>query len=364
MNTRQAVLLIAAIGVGALFQSGCGESRKRQVSPPKLSDTTSDTAILNTAADSDTQKSGPKIEVTKPVFDFGVVGPGKKVQFQFAFKNVGAEELVIDRIISTCQCTVPELKKKNYAPGESGVVEGAYLSSTMPGKVEKFLHILSNDKSNPRCELTIKGRVELQVVAEPDEAMELFLNRPNGGARPIKLRSKDGKAFAIRNFSSTQNTLSAKFDPKEEKKEFVITPTVDVAKLKSNLTGSIQIGLTHPDTHQLTLSYVALPMYVITPPRLIVQEAEPGKPIDRELWVKNNYDDKVEIETITSQNGCMEVVEQQHQGSNVKMIVRITPPPQEGHNQRYMSDRLTIKMTDGDEVSITCSGWYKLNALK
>ena len=363
MNTRQAALLIAAIGVG-LLQSGCGESKKRSVKTP---DNLDDNPRIVTAQDattaSDQQKGGAKIEVENAVHDFGSVGPSKKVTCQFKFKNVGTDKLLIDRILSTCGCLVGELAKKDYAPGESGVLDVTFLSGTIAGPVEKHLHILSDDKSNPRYELTLKALIELKVVVEPT-SLELFLNRPNAGAKPITLKSKDGLAFAIKSVSSSQNTVSMKFDPAAEKTEFFITPDVDVERLKANLNGSIQIGLSHPDTSVISLSYVAIPTYTITPPRLIVQDAEPEKPVERELWLKNNYDEKVEIESIASLNGCMEVTEQEHRGNSVKMTTRITPPPQEGKNQRYMSDRLTLKMKDGEEISVTCSGWYKLNTLK
>ncbi|MBE0534897.1 MAG: DUF1573 domain-containing protein [Phycisphaerae bacterium] len=363
MNTRQAVFLIAAIGVGVLFQSGCGESRKRPAKTPGDPQITQATTSQDVTA-VQTKKGGPKIEMENPVHDFGTIGPNKKVKCEFTFKNVGTEELVIDRVLSTCQCSIPEVEPKNYAPGQSGTIHVTYLSGTLPGAVEKHLHILSNDKSNPRYEFTIKGRVELKVVADPSSTIDLFLNQPNAGIKPITLKSKDGKAFAIRSFTSSHDTVTAKFDTGAEQSEFIITPEVDIEKLKANLTGSIQIGLSHPDTTQISLTYTALPTYTVTPPRLIVQDAQPGKHVDRELWVKNNYGGKVEVASITSMNGDMSVTEQDEQGASVRMTVRVTPPPQEGKNRRYMSDRLTIKMKDGEEISVTCSGWYALNALK
>lgn len=367
MNTSRVVFLLA-VGVGLLFQSGCGEAKVRGNATDNTTDNTKLTAAEPQAGSTNEQggdqENGPKIHIENPVCNFDVVGPSKKVNCTFTFKNVGESELVINKIASTCQCTVGELKKKTYAPGESGTIEATYLSGTYPGPVEKYLHILSNDKSNPSAELTIKGRIELQVVTIPEDRINLFLNQENGGAVPITVKSKDGKAFAIKSFSSSHNTISAKFDPNEEKTEFVITPVVDLDKLKANLTGSIQIGVSHSDTRVVNLSYSALPMYAVSPPRMIVQDAEPGKHVDRELLIMNNYNQKVEIESITSMNGCMEVTKKDVHGSSARLMVRITVPPQEGQYRRYLSDRLTIKMKDGEEASVTCTGWYKLATLK
>jgi len=361
MNMRLASLLIAAIGAVVLFQ-GCGESKKREKDPGfTLNGPPEQTGPQQSQADT---KNGARIEVENPVFDFGVAGPNTRVKCQFKFKNAGTEELVIDKIISDCQCTTSDLEKKNYAPGESGVLEAFYRSSQDAGPTEKYIHILSNDKSNPNFELKLKGTIELKVAVEPSDKLNLLFSQPNGGLGPITLRSRDGKPFSITSFTSSQNVISAEFNPAEKKTEFILKPTVDVGKLRSNLSGSIQIVITHPQTTQLHLSFSALPMYIITPSRLTLQDAEPGKAVDRELWLKNNYDDTVDIESASSLNGSMELIRQDTTGNNTKLTVRITPPPQEANTKRYISDRLTLKMKDGEEVSVTCSGWYKLNVLR
>jgi hypothetical protein len=50
-----------------------------------------------------------------------------KVPFVFKFTN-GVNRVIIDKIKSSCECTVSELKKKTYEPGEKGEIEG-YLST-------------------------------------------------------------------------------------------------------------------------------------------------------------------------------------------------------------------------------------------
>ncbi len=272
---------------------------------------------------------------------------------------------MISKILSTCACTVPALKKKSYAPGESGTIKATYRSSRTPIKVQKHLHILSNDKANPRFELTIKGRVELKVAIEPkNRRLSLFLNRENAGAVPITLTSKDKKAFAVKSFTSTKNAITADLDATVEKTTHVLKPKVDVDKLKTKLKGTISIGLSHPETNRVTLSWTVLPLYTVSPPRIILQNVEPGKVVKRDIWVKSNYQEKVEIESITSAKGYMKVVERKSKETSVKLAVEITLPPQESKGRRYMADKLTIKMKDGQELFITCSGWYARTSLR
>ncbi|MEE9365680.1 MAG: DUF1573 domain-containing protein [Dehalococcoidales bacterium] len=370
MKAKHAVLVVAATVLALILQSGCGESRKKD--PPAVGlqasiPTQQSKTIKQGPASIQGQKGGPRIEVANPVFDFGVVGPNKPIPCEFTFKNVGTETLVISKILPECRCTLGKLDKLDYAPGESGTIKATYRSSTVPAPVQKHLHILSNDKTNPRFELTIKGRVELKVAIEPkDRRLSLFLNLENAGAAPVTLTSKDKKPFAVRSFTSTGNAITVDLDPTVEKTVHVLKLKVDIEKLKKNLIGTIRIGLSHPETNQISLSYVSLPLYKVSPPRLIVQYAEPGKVVKRDVWVKSNYQQKVEIDSITSMKGYMEVVDRKQQGNSVKLAVQITPPPQaskamrsKAMRMRYMGDKLTIKMTDGQELFVTCSGWYK-----
>jgi len=368
MKAKHTVFMIAATVLALILQSGCGESRKKD--PPAVGlqasiPTQQSKTVKQGPAPVQEQKGAPKIEVATPVFDFGLAGPNKPIPCEFTFKNVGTKTLVISKIVSTCACTKPKLKKKDYAPGESGTVKTTYRSSTLPGPVQKHLHILSNDKTNPRFELTIKGKVELKVAIKPkNRRLSLFLNLENAGAAPITLTSKDNKPFAVKSFTSPRNAITVALDPKAEKTVHVLKLKVDIEKLKKSLTGTIRIGLSHPETNQITLSYIALPLYKVSPPRLIVRNAEPGKPIKRDVWVKSNYQDKVEIASITSMKGYVKVVDRKQQGNSVKLAVQITPPSQASKAMRYMADKLTIKMKDGQELYVTVSGWYATASLR
>jgi len=357
-----ASFLITAAALGAVLLSGCGETQKKQSPGTGLqrpSTQTQTKTVKEPPTAVQTKKGTPKIEVISPVCDFGVVGPNKKVPCEFKFKNAGTGTLVISSIVSTCRCTVPQLEKKEYAPGESGTITATYLSSPDPVPVEKHIHIVSNDKSNPRAELTIKGRVELKVAVVPrSRRIQLFLDRENAGMVPITLTSKDDKPFAIKSFTSTASTITLDPDATAERTTHILKPKVDIDKLKQNLTGTIRIGLSHPDTRQISLSYAALPLYQVSPARLILQNAEPGKKVTRQIWIKSNYQEKVEIESITSKRGYMKVVEREPRGKSIRLTLEITPPPQATGMTRYLDDRLTIKIKGGQQLSVMLNGWY------
>jgi len=68
----------------------------------------------------------PKISFENTVCDLGEVGQGTKNTCEFKFINTGQGLLKIENIKRTCGCTVFKLDKKEYAPGEAGVITVSY----------------------------------------------------------------------------------------------------------------------------------------------------------------------------------------------------------------------------------------------
>jgi len=75
----------------------------------------------------------PKIVFEQTVHDFGAVAPGSLNPCKFKFKNAGLGVLKISEVTKTCGCTVFTLEKKDYAPGEEGVIEVGYNADKASG---------------------------------------------------------------------------------------------------------------------------------------------------------------------------------------------------------------------------------------
>ncbi|MEN6308766.1 MAG: DUF1573 domain-containing protein [Anaerohalosphaeraceae bacterium] len=301
----------------------------------------------------------PKIQLEKTEHDFGVIGPETYNKCQFKFSNAGKSLLKIDHVQSTCGCTVPELTKKEYAPGESGVIEITFHAPSYAGATSKHLYVISNDPMTPQAEIVIKATVEVKVVVDPNR-VELYLNKENAGIPQIKVKCLDNVPFAITSFTSNGQAITADFDPKNKAVEHVISPKVDISKLQELTAGVIQVGVDHPQAKQVMVSYTALPAFELRPPRIVLQNAEPGVAIIREVWIVNNYGQPFEIESMQSRSGYMKVVNQKKDKDNLGLEIEITPPKQEGPVRRYITDELNIKIKDGPTLTVRCSGWFKL----
>lgn len=302
---------------------------------------------------------GPKIVVPEPVYDFGQVGPRTRTQGKFVFKNEGTETLEITRIQSTCGCTVPQLTKREYKPGEQGQIDVTFSAGSREGVTTKNLFIHSNDPFNPRFRLQIKAEVVLSVDYEP-KTLNLSLLEDNAGLDVIEISSKDNTPFSILSINDVRGAINIPFNPETKSTTFRLHPKADLAKLKKTPNGTLQFKLSHPGTNEISISYFAPSVFQVTPPRIILREAKPGETVKRDISILSNYGEKFEIEDIEVENGSMEVVDQQmiDGGKVAKLQVAVTPPQPED-NSRYFTDTMRIRLDSGFEVEIRSSGWYK-----
>lgn len=90
--------------------------------------------------------------------DFGRIPQGTPVAYEFTFTNTGSEPLIINKVESTCGCTVPEYTKTPVKPGDKGSIKVTFdAAAAMP--FSKMVTIRSNAKT-PVKALYIKGVVQ------------------------------------------------------------------------------------------------------------------------------------------------------------------------------------------------------------
>lgn len=113
--------------------------------------------ILCTAATLSAQTSTLKCD--QDTWDFGTIKEdGGSVSHTFTFTNTGAKPLVIEKVATSCGCTVPKASKEPILPGKTGTVEITYDPAGRPGQFEREIIVLSNDREN-RNTITITGNV-------------------------------------------------------------------------------------------------------------------------------------------------------------------------------------------------------------
>lgn len=97
------------------------------------------------------------LKFDKVVHNFGKIlaGSGEK-KCQFKYTNVSSEPVVINNILSSCGCSVPEWNKAPIRPGESGVITVTFLNDQGAYPFDKTLTVYVSSSPKP-IQLRITG---------------------------------------------------------------------------------------------------------------------------------------------------------------------------------------------------------------
>ncbi|MCR4964343.1 MAG: DUF1573 domain-containing protein [Bacteroidales bacterium] len=102
--------------------------------------------------------TGPEIEFEKSYVDFGIVKVGEVKVVTVTFKNIGKKPLILDEVISSCDCTTVQWSKEPIMPGQKGTIKARYEAENV-GLISKRLTVLSNANTD-RVILQLKGEVK------------------------------------------------------------------------------------------------------------------------------------------------------------------------------------------------------------
>ncbi len=108
-----------------------------------------------------------EIKFDSTLYDFGDIWDHEKAEHKFRFTNVGSETLVVTDVRSTCGCTVPELLKKQYEPGESGEITVIFNPENRVNSQRKTINVTTDSRSTPRAALTITANVTKVLDIQP-----------------------------------------------------------------------------------------------------------------------------------------------------------------------------------------------------
>ena len=83
----------------------------------------------------------------------------KKIKLSYVFKNIGNAPLIINRVQTSCGCTISEWTKKPVPAGTKGHVYAILDLKGKIGLIRKTLFVYSN-ASQKAIELHIKGMIK------------------------------------------------------------------------------------------------------------------------------------------------------------------------------------------------------------
>ena len=122
------------------------------------------------------QEKKAKIAFKKTEIDYGTINKNSDGTRVFEFTNTGDAPLIIDRVKSSCGCTVPSKPTQPIMPGKSDKIVVRYNTHRV-GPFRKTITVYSN-ATNGVVILKIKGK-----VVDPNA---VNLNRKKGNSPVLK----------------------------------------------------------------------------------------------------------------------------------------------------------------------------------
>ncbi len=175
----------------------------------------------------------------------------ESVQAAFVFTNTTAEPVTIAEVHSTCGCTVPELDKRTYAPGESGTIRAVFTLGDRVGTQEKAIIVAT--AAPAASTTTLMLRVQIPKLFEVSPYFVVWNRGDPATAKSIELRLLRPDILTLGSVVSRHAVFTAGATPVEDASDRVaitITPESTDTPLNGAIVVSLQTasGETRPVT--------------------------------------------------------------------------------------------------------------------
>lgn len=157
---KKSIFLLSAF---ALFATASFAQKKSDVKPTTVTTTTTTTTTTAPTSTSAPIAQNPELNPDKFMkfateeHNFNTIPEGAPVSFDFEFKNIGKEPIVLSTVQASCGCTTPNWSKEPIQPGKSSKITATYNTQGRPGAFTKTITVNSNVGTKI---LKISGTVE------------------------------------------------------------------------------------------------------------------------------------------------------------------------------------------------------------
>ena len=153
------------------------------------------------------QTQKPKITFKETNYDFGKFPEERgKVTHSFEFTNTGGEPLIINKVRSSCGCTVTDWTKKPIPPGGKGYIKAIYNASHRPGRFTKTITVNSNAVNS-----TVVLRVKGEVIPKKKTLKDIYPQKFN----QLRARSNHIALMKIKNTETKTDSMEVINDSDE-----------------------------------------------------------------------------------------------------------------------------------------------------
>lgn len=134
----------------------------------------------------------------------------EKADVRFSFTNSGPEKITVTEVSSSCNCTVPTLEKRVYAPHEKGEIRAIFNFRGSVGHQAKTITVTTDEKGAHEYTLTLQVNIPQLFDVSP-----YFVSWKKDDApepRPVTIRALHPEIIRPVSVESQDNRFTAKLE--------------------------------------------------------------------------------------------------------------------------------------------------------
>ncbi len=150
----------------------------------------------------------------------------------FAFTNDSDQAVTIESVRSSCGCTVPELAKRVYAPGESGSIEAVFTFGTRTGAQRKTISVLTDEQERERQNLILE--IDIPILIEIRPFFVFWRKQEDPTTKTIEVRVSDPKMIVPVAVESQSENFQAEIQTTDDPAVYRIAITPQSTEVTGN----------------------------------------------------------------------------------------------------------------------------------
>jgi hypothetical protein len=174
------------------------------------------------------------LDFKQPHLDLVLEPQQKTADGVFAFTNKGESTFKIVGVKTSCGCTVADIEKKIYAPGESGELKVTYKKSPDVTDGNKTIILVTDEPQNNFYTLSITATHKSAVSIDPYFTKWSINSAPI--AKKIHIKILDPYNFHVTDVGTTNENFEASVKTIKAGSEYEVTISPNETTLKSSAT--------------------------------------------------------------------------------------------------------------------------------
>jgi len=272
--------------------------------------------------------SGPIIQCDNPMYDFGKVGIGEKVNHTYIVTNTGTETLQITNVKPGCHCTTARDWTHEIAPGKTGEIPVVFDSTGFSGPITRSIDVYSNAKNEPRKTLQLKGTIWKPINVTPANAVISFPpDSTNEMSTTVRLVNETENPVTFSNVVSANGHFDAVLKEAKPGKEYELVITAHPPFAAGNTQGMITVNTSLASTPLIHVTAMA----VVTPavqvsPSQIALYPQPDRAVTNRVTILGNTTNVLSLSNPKSSDSRIEVEIQPGFRKGMFTLLVIVPP--------------------------------------